>query len=189
MTSFAKKKAAYDPTRQWGLRPDADSNTSGTTYVVSGHIVSDRKDSSSMFINESLGRDAQAKATRKMSAQDGDKTLEQLLKRDKEGMKAVKAARAFGKQLEKEREKEQESGKKAKGKEKEKERHAGTKRKRNENLSDSPGSEEEAKKPGKNAYNANLVRSIGFDPTAKDGRKARDSDVQKKVCAVIHQAF
>ena len=173
MSAFAKKKAAYDPSRQWGLKPEIDSTVGSATYVVSGHIVSDRRESG-LFVNEALGRDAQAKAARKVSAKDADEALKKLLKRDKEGMKAVKAARDFGKRhAEKE---EAKDGKTDKGKGKE----VSKKRKRNENDSDSSDAEGE-KELVKNAYSATLVRNLGFDPTAKEGRKVKDSEVQRKV--------
>ena len=189
MTTFAKKKSAYDPSRQWGLKPDMESGTSGATYVVSGHIVSDRKESSGLFVNETLGRDAQAKAARKMSAKDADRALEELLKRDKEGMKAVKVAREFGRKLEREKEGKEQSGRagKSKGKEKAKEDSGKTTR-RDENLGDH-SSDEEFKKPVKNAYSATLVRNLGFDPTAKDGRKVKDAEVQKKVWGISSRPY
>ena len=180
MSAFAKKKSAYDPTRQWGLKPDVDGSTSGATYVVSGHIISDRKDSSGLFINESMGRDAQAKAARKLSAQDADEALKKLLKRDKEGTKAVKAARIFHKKMEKEKEIEASLGLNERRKGKSKEENVTQKRRSNENLSDDASDEDTEKQP-KKAYSTKLVRSIGFDPTAKDGRRVKDSDIQKKV--------
>jgi minichromosome maintenance protein 10 len=97
------KAAAYDPQRKWGLAPGDDSGTpssstvEGSTYVVAGHIVAAGK--RDLFLNETVGREAQARAARKAGSRDVDKTLKRLLSRDKEGMKAVQEARAFAKKM------------------------------------------------------------------------------------------
>ena len=36
-------------------------------------------------------------------------------------------------------------------------------------------------KPRKNAYSAELIKQLGFDPTAKDGRTGWDANIQNKV--------
>lgn len=185
MTSGSRKKLAYDPSRQWGLKPSTDGPSgSGATYVVSGHIVSDRRDSNGLFVNETVGRDAQAKTARQISAKDADRALQQLLKRDKGGSKAVKAARDFGKKMveERAREKEDAGGKKGKTGDGRK----GGKQKKNQDEIESEGSEddEDEKKLTRNAFSASLVKNLGFDPTAKDGRKVRDAEVQRKVGVV-----
>lgn len=188
MTSTAKRKSAYDPSRQWGLKPEPDSGT-GATYIVSGHIVSGGKEKNSLFVNENIGREAQAKAARKLSGKDADRALETLLKRDKEGMRAVKAARDHQRKLlKKEKEERAEAGgkKNAKGA-----KAAPAKRKKqeesdSESESESGTSDEDKpEKAVKNAFSATMVRSLGFDPTAKDGRKVKDSDVQRKVRVVV----
>ncbi|EKM58109.1 uncharacterized protein PHACADRAFT_88712 [Phanerochaete carnosa HHB-10118-sp] len=181
MSAFAKKKPAYDPSRQWGLKPDPDASTGGATYVVSGHIVSDRRESG-LFVNETIGREAQAKAARKVSAKDADEALKKLLKQDKEGTRAVKAAREFGKKLV-EKEVLGDSGK---GKEEAKD--VAKTRRRDENDNDD-SEDEKDKKSVKNAYSATLVRSLGFDPTAKDGRRVADSEVQRKVWTFLHLMY
>ncbi|GJE94792.1 hypothetical protein PsYK624_109650 [Phanerochaete sordida] len=181
MRPHARKAPAYDPARQWGLQPEGGGGGgegSGATYVVAGHVVSDRRESG-LFVNESLGREAQAKAARMLSAKDADEELKRLLKRDKEGMKAVKAARDFGKKL---AAKEEKASGKGKGKAKDTAKEA-AKRKRDENDSDSSEDERE-KRLVKNAYSATLVRNLGFDPTAKEGRKVKDSEVQRKLDAL-----
>lgn len=170
MTSAAKRKPEYDPTRQWGLKPDPDrSEGTGATYVVSGHVVSGN--ASSLFVSESLGRDAQAKAARKVAAKDADRALQNLLRRDREGTRAVKAARDFGKKLESKSKNEKASSiqQDSKGKERARAHH-----------SDSD-EEDEEEKSSKNAYSATLIKSIGFDPTGKDGRRTKDVDIERKV--------
>ena len=184
MTSGGKKKPAYDPSRQWGLKPSTDSlSCTGATYVVSGHIVSDRKDSNGMFVNETIGRDAQAKTARQITAKDADRALQQLLKRDRDGSKALKAARDFRRKMEKDSARETEAGrvgKKPRTNDPAKEKSRTTRRERDEN--ESQGSDEEAEeKIVKNAFSASLVKNLGFDPTAKDGRKVKDTEVQRKV--------
>ncbi|PSR76618.1 hypothetical protein PHLCEN_2v8376 [Hermanssonia centrifuga] len=174
MASGAKKKPAYDPTRQWGLKPELDSGggSGGATYVVSGHIVSGGPaDPRSLFIAESMGRDAQAKAARKASSKEADQVLEKLLQRDKEGMKAVEAARAYAAKMKRD-EKAGKAQKKGKGKEKDGDPDAG--------LDEEEGYEEK-ERMAKNPYSTSLIRNLGFDPSAKDGRKIKDSDVQKKL--------
>ena len=49
-----------------------------------------------MYVGENVGRDAQAKAARKLAA-DSDKALQWLLSRDNEGTKALISAREFAK--------------------------------------------------------------------------------------------
>ncbi|TFK91893.1 hypothetical protein K466DRAFT_628822 [Polyporus arcularius HHB13444] len=173
MKTSAKKKPDYDPARQWGLKPETQA--SGATYVVSGHVVSGGA-SQSMFIGEHVGREAQAKAARKLAA-DTDKTLQRLLSRDREGTKALVSAREFAKRkAEEAKEEEVKKGKgKGKGKAKaepSKEGDISSKSERNEEV------------PRKNAYSAELIKQLGFDPTAKDGRTTKDANVQSKIDAL-----
>ena len=44
-----KKKADYDPTRQWGLKPEAASGGGGATYCVGGHVVAGSNDAGALF--------------------------------------------------------------------------------------------------------------------------------------------
>ncbi|KAI0634931.1 hypothetical protein C8Q77DRAFT_1104805 [Trametes polyzona] len=170
MSAAAKKKAAYDPARQWGLKPEREAV--GATYVVQGHAVSG-SDSRSLYVNETVGRDAQAKAARKLSAVDSEKALQKLLMRDKEGTKALVTARAFSKRKAEEAERARDGSTKkqkvAEGKEKQR---------------SSSESGDEDRRPRKNAYSAQLIKQLGFDPTAKDGRKVKDTNVQSKLDAL-----
>ena len=100
-SSTSKRKTAYDPQRQWGLKPEDGSIGDGATYVVSGHVVSGTSsDPRTTYLTETIGRDGQAKAKRKMGGgQDAaDRALKALLERDKEGMKVVMTARESGKE-------------------------------------------------------------------------------------------
>ena len=182
LSSTAKRKPVYDPSRQWGLKPEPSrSQGEGATYVVSGHVISGGSDSRNLFVGETVGRDAQARAARQ-STKDADRALQQLLKRDKDGMKAVAAARAFVKQsIGAKTEKTSKAGKVDLGK-----------RKRRDPSEESDESSDDdlvvdEKKPAeKSAYSAQLIRNLGFDPTSRDGRKTTDVQVQRKVRTIYH---
>ncbi|KAF8064025.1 hypothetical protein FPV67DRAFT_1671778 [Lyophyllum atratum] len=183
-SSAPKRKPAYDPARQWGLKPEPVAGGSAT-YIVSGHVVNNSKmDSRSLFATENIGREGQAKAARKLSGKDADKALKSLLERDKEGMKAVMRAREVGKHgLGNGKGEKDAKGKgKEKGQEKEK-----RKRKRG-SKADAEDSEEEPPvssrtTTAKNAYSAQVIKQLGFDPIAMAGqsRGTSDFDMQKKL--------
>lgn len=165
-----------------------------TTYVVSGHVVNgSAPDSRSLFVAETMGREGQAKAKRKFG-RDADRELKALLERDKEGMKAVIRAREVAKLMDERNDKrEKRTGKevrkiknKANGKGK-----TFTKR-RSERMDDSnsdSGSDSDlviedpaSTSTQKNAYSAQIIKQLGFDPTLKPGqRRVDDLTVKKKV--------
>lgn len=161
----SKKKGGYNPARQWGLKPEDSSSNS--TYVFSGHVISGSAgDSRSMHVGESIGREAHAKASR-ISAKDADDTLKSLLERDKEGTRALMKARQ------------------ASGRKNTKDTGSSSSKRKPDPL---PGdSEEEVSSqsdlPRKNAYSADVIRKLGFDPTSKAGKKNKHevADLQKKV--------
>ncbi len=163
MTSSAAKakKKDYDPARQWGLKPEGP--TSGSTYIVSGHIVSN-SESRSMFIGENYGREAQAKAARKVASADADKALQRLLSKDKKGAKASTPPAESSKR--RAGEAKSEGNAKTKGKAKAR-----------------PDAEEtsEDKQPHRKAYSAQMIKQLGFDPAAKDGKSVKDAEVQSRV--------
>lgn len=188
-SAVSKRKPAYDPARQWGLKPEADAET-GASYVVSGHIVKgsgSSGDTDSLYIAENMGREGQAKAHRK-KAVDEDKSLKALLDRDKEGMKAVIKAREVAEQEELRR---KASGK-AKGKEDQNKGGKGS-RKGKEKATEEESAAEETESPSqaplKNAYSAQLIKRLGFDPVAaKIGSQRKgDSEMQKKVCLMLFE--
>lgn len=178
-SSKHKAKNAYDPMRQWGLKPVEDSGP-GATYVVSGHVVSGTSsDPRTMYIPESMGREGQAKAKRQMDARNSEKALKALLQRDKEGMKAVMKAREATREVRKEDKKQKEMAKKRKIE----------KKPAPVNLNDSSDEDEDegfmAKEdaPRKHAYSASVIQSLGFDPSLKPGqRRVEIKNVQDKVC-------
>ena len=102
MSRTAKKvKSEYDPRRKWGLQPSTssggsggrvDSDSGGAAYVISGHVAS--HSTSSLFVNESLGREAQRKDARKEKERE-ERELIKLTERDQDGMGMVERARAW----------------------------------------------------------------------------------------------
>ncbi|KAF8192744.1 hypothetical protein K438DRAFT_1919276 [Mycena galopus ATCC 62051] len=162
-TTAHKRKADYDPRRKWGLKPLAQES-SGATYVVAGHIVSggrgDPRDS--LFISERMGREGQAKASRKLAASEDARVLKALQGRDAEGMKPVMKAREAG-LAEKE---ELRAAKNGKGKQK-----AGTAK---EPAADA------VPMPVKSAFSAQQLKDLGFDPTIKPGQRRHDDAATKK---------
>ncbi|KAJ7153483.1 hypothetical protein C8R43DRAFT_923366 [Mycena crocata] len=172
-TTARKRKPEYDPRRKWGLKP-LDAESSGATYVVAGHIISggggvDQRDS--MHISESMGREGQAKANRKLAARDDDRMLKALLGRDMEGMKPVMKAREVGlaDKLEK-----AEQGPSKKGKRKSTGGDVGPAPTSTRDVAGSKAA------PTKNAFSAELVKQLGFDPTVKPGQRRHDDSVTKK---------
>lgn len=152
MSRSAKKvKTEFDPRRKWGLQPSSsfgggggrvDSDSGGATYVISGHVVS--HSTSSLFVNESLGREAQRKDARKEKERE-EQELIKLMERDQDGMGMVERARAW---TAAQKEKEKNGGKGSKGKEKEKAEASGD--------NDGKG----------RAYAAETIKLLGFDPSA-----------------------
>jgi minichromosome maintenance protein 10 len=88
-----KREAEFDPDKQWGLLPTASSTGGGSTYVLSGHVISSQAD---VFVGERMGREAQARAQRKATGQEVDKVLKQLMEKDRDGMRSVLRAREAG---------------------------------------------------------------------------------------------
>jgi minichromosome maintenance protein 10 len=162
-SSASQRKLAYDPARQWGLKPEPDAG--GSTYVISGHIINGSgMDSRSLYATEQLGREGQAKAKRKLSSKDADRALKVLLERDKEGMKAVVRAREVGKFVDGEK--------------------SGRTREERAKMNEPSLGDGISRRSAhfKNAYTAEVIKHLGFDPVAKAGqRRSGDSDIQKKV--------
>ncbi|TFY70765.1 hypothetical protein EVG20_g2240 [Dentipellis fragilis] len=196
-TAASKKKAVYDPRRQWGLKPEGDAiqtDSGGATYVVSGHVVSGSSAARGMFVGENMGREAQARAQRKANGADTDRALKQLLERDKEGMRAVEKAREYA-ALMKEKEKEKSGGsqsknagkkkEKGKGKEKEKDPKAGTTA--DEASEPNQNTEENTASTSQKTYSAEMIKRLGFDPAAKPGQRREDSDIQTKLRQLTSQ--
>lgn len=171
-SSSKKRKADYDPQRQWGLQPSEASGSRGgnATYVVSGHVVGgSNRDVSSMFVAENMGREGQARAKRKL-IQDADRELKLLLERDKEGMRAVAKAREIGTMPTKRTSDGATDKKSAKLKQK---------------ARDSDGISESDAPQTKLAYSADIIKKLGFDPAAKTGQKrAVQCAVQDKIAAL-----
>jgi len=174
-TSGPRRKPAYDPSRQWGLKPpEAREPGSSATYVISGHTVNGPgSDSSSMYVAESMGREGQAKAKRKLAGKDADRALKTLLERDKEGMKAVVAARTFAMQENHEQGNSAKREKTIKGK--------GVAKAQDKDCEDESARISESA-TSKHSYSAEVIKQLGFDPAVRAGhRRPGDSAIQKKV--------
>lgn len=173
-TSAPKRKPAYDPQRQWGLKP-ADEAGPSATYVMGGHIVSGGG-AASLYVGETMGREGQARAARKLSEADAERELAALLRRDKEGMRAVLKARETM---------EGKKRSKAKGKGKDERQGNETSLSNDEGNSDSElegGGKKPSTKQTK-SYSAQVIKQLGFDPAVKAGyKRADDASAQKKVC-------
>jgi minichromosome maintenance protein 10 len=180
-SSTYKRKTAYDPQRQWGLKPEDGSIGDGATYVVSGHVVSGTSsDPRTTYLTETIGRDGQAKAKRKMGGgkDAADLALKALLERDKEGMKAVMSAREKGKVLVK-----SEEGRKGR---KKCEQGKGDRKGNRKQVADDSCDEEPdacgAEKERQSSYSVGVIRSLGFDPSIKMGpRRTDNTSSQNKV--------
>ncbi|KAJ7042899.1 hypothetical protein C8F04DRAFT_56377 [Mycena alexandri] len=167
-TTARKQKPEYDPRRKGGLKPLNDAS-GGATYVVSGHIVGGGNGADSMFVSESIGREGQAKANRKLAAREDARVLKALQGRDNDGMKAVMKAREVG--LAKK------DASKGGGKDKKKSASSTT-----QAASATPASDTPAKASTKSAFSAQAIQQLGFDPTLKAGfRRHEDSDIKKKL--------
>lgn len=192
-----KRKAAYDPQRKWGLQPANGSIGSpsssqldggeGPTYVVAGHIVAGgAAGKHDMFSKEKVGREAQARAARRTNSHDTDVALKRLLARDKEGMRAVQEARKFAmkaKAKTREQKKRIANGKEEEGDTGDSDSDGGSNDEEGDDASaDRPGLTK-AKQPTKNAYNARVIKELGFDPTTtvrslrgSHGRRREEGD-------------
>ncbi|KAF9235911.1 hypothetical protein BU15DRAFT_77517 [Melanogaster broomeanus] len=158
-TSAPKRKPEYDPSRQWGLKPEPAAGSS-SVYLVSGHVVGGS--TGEIFISEKMGRDAQTKAKRRLE-KDADRELKVLLDRDKEGMKAVTKAREIAAKMLK-----APSGGKLKARKVDKGKGKAV-----------VGDDDDDDDRGIG------VGHIGFDPAAKSGQKrAQDISMQKKLEAL-----
>ncbi|KAH8980467.1 hypothetical protein EDB92DRAFT_1900536 [Lactarius akahatsu] len=182
-SSLKRKAAAYDPQRKWGLAPGDDSAppssvVEGATYVVAGHVVASGK--RDLFVNENVGREAQARAARKAGSRDVDKALKRLLARDKEGMKAVQEARSFAKKMKD----QQNTAAKPSGKEgpsgikkKQKEDDVSEADSWTEEEDENDGASTTDKQPTKNAYSAQVIKQ-----SAKgQGREEDASSIYSKL--------
>jgi minichromosome maintenance protein 10 len=162
-----KRKAGYDPKRQWGLQPDTTVTENGeSTYVVSGHVVG----TSSLFVAENIGREGQAKAKRKKEAHDSDKALMSLLSRDKEGMETVMRAKDIVQKssISSKAKKTDRNSKPAPSTEKD------------------PAIEKEAPTiPKRSGFSAEVVKQLGFDPIAERIGSKQQTDLAMKRKASI----
>lgn len=185
-SSSHKRKSAYDPMRQWGLKPEESTSGNGATYVLSGHIVTGASsDPRSVHLAESMGREGQAKAKRKLAAKEADRALKELLQRDKEGMKAVMKARETRAGKEMGKDKEAIKGASSSVVEKKKTRKGLDSDEEESDDDDDFQSKDDSMR--KTTYSAGVIKSLGFDPSMKPGqRRVENKDIQNKVCVFIN---
>ena len=185
-SSSHKRKSAYDPMRQWGLKPEESTSGNGATYVLSGHIVTGAStDPRSVHLAESMGREGQAKAKRKLAAKEADRALKELLQRDKEGMKAVMKARETRAGKEMGKDKEAIKGASSSVVEKKKTRKGLDLDEEESDDDDDFQSKDDSMR--KTTYSAGVIKSLGFDPSMKPGqRRVENKDIQNKVCVFIN---
>ena len=171
ISSGPKRKPAYDPARQWGLKPAEGHEPGSATYVISGHTINGSgSDVQSLYVAETIGREGQAKAKRKLANKDADRALKALLERDKDGMKAVLTARVFATQD------DRKQPKSAKGRETPKAKLAVQGDHDQEQTTGGPTS------TSRHSYSATVIKNLGFDPAVQAGRRSSsDSAIQKKV--------
>jgi minichromosome maintenance protein 10 len=208
-SSSQKHKASYDPQRKWGLSPaeGTPAPSADATYIVAGHVVAGsgagKRD---LFLSESVGREAQARAARQANSRDTDAALKRLLKRDKEGMKAVQAARDFAKHA-RDKEAKKALGKDVKlsllekrGRRRKGEEEDGDDDDDEDDVSDDGGSASntenddsdgiaaDADRSTKNAYSARVIKELGFDPTRGRHKRKGDDDSQN-LCSKVRPSF
>lgn len=185
------RKPAYDPAKQWGLKPEASASGSGATYVIQGHVVGPTV--GSVYVAETMGREGQAKAKRKF-ARNADRELKALLGRDKEGMRAVVRAHEVAKQMQEKNGRRAGDNGKGKGKAVDRVDEKRVKKSKHKEDEDSSSDSDLEIEPSvspnaqKNAYSASIIKQLGFDPTVKTGHKRVDDvDIEHKVRLAFSQ--
>lgn len=158
-----KREAEFDPDKQWGLLPTASSG-GGSTYVLSGHVISSSQ--ADVFVGERMGREAQARAQRKATGREVDKVLKQLMEKDRDGMRSVLRAREAG----------------------------GTKVKEGKKATDNELMAEDVQVKKNQGYSASIIKGIGFNPASSSflgGKKTENCVAIDKVrscsCVLLSQ--
>ncbi|EJD05074.1 uncharacterized protein FOMMEDRAFT_81119 [Fomitiporia mediterranea MF3/22] len=161
-TTANKRKATYDPQRQWGLKPEAANRgvDGETTYVVGGLVASSGRTQTISNVGEVMGREEQARARRKAGVRE-DKALSELLVNGKthcargdsgdtsrEALAVVNRARMMMSNARKTGFDESETNSKGK-----------------DNIASTEGNDVE--RPQRKTYSAEMVKRLGFNPTAK----------------------
>jgi len=164
MTTTAKaRKNNFDPDRKWGLLPDEskgnrnDRAGEGSTYVISGHIVSSSRPE---YVEEKIGRERAERTKRRREEQENEKLLNSLLGREGGGgdrnaaAGAVRKAREVMKTL------------------------------RDDKESNTSKEKKDAVSSKKYGFSAETIKTLGFDPTARTSRPNKVADAQSKVSII-----
>jgi minichromosome maintenance protein 10 len=173
-----KTAAAYDPSRQWGLRPEGhrgqtETDGGGATYVVQGHVVSRNSQLAAppKPVGETVGREAQSRAKRKRGARE-EKEVGKALDESVKGSASV-------------------SGSSRKDKGKGRGRSTAEDEEDDDDEDDSKHDqrpEAPAMSASRTAFSTSMIRTLGFDPTTRPAAgKAGpvDAEVKRKVCAFV----
>jgi hypothetical protein len=172
-----KTAAAYDPSRQWGLRPEGhrgqtETDGGGATYVVQGHVVSRNSQLAAppKPVGETVGREAQSRAKRKRGARE-EKEVGKALDESVKGSASVSG-----------------SNRKDKGKGKDKGRGRSTAEDEEDDDEDENKHDQRPEAPAmsasRTAFSTSMIRTLGFDPTTRPAAgKAGpvDAEVKRKV--------
>ena len=153
-----RREAEYDPDKQWGLLPAGSSIGGGSTYVLSGHVISSSQ--ADIFVGERMGREAQARAQRKATGQEVDRVLKQLMEKDQEGMRSVLRAREAG----------------------------GAKVKERKKAKDNESIAEDVQLRKRQGYSTSIIKGIGFDPASTSfvgAKKTENCVAIDKVCSCV----
>ncbi|KAH8112086.1 hypothetical protein DFH11DRAFT_1609582 [Phellopilus nigrolimitatus] len=164
-TTANKRRAAYDPARQWGLKPETGlrGHDGEATYVIGGHVASSSRAQAPGVAGETMGREGQARARRRVAEREGDRELAELLGKGGSGTSGGGSREALA-VVKKAREAVLKGKGQGKGKEKGKGKSlpADMEDEENEDVSRSEQSE-----PKKKSFSAEMVKRLGFDPTIK----------------------
>ena len=165
MSTTARKgrnNTEYDPTRQWGLKPENGSKGPGgeLTYVFGGVVASSSRATAPGITEQNIGREGQARAKRRIENRDNDRQLALLLgKRDGSTSSGGHTGGSSKEALEIVRRAAQKATKKDSDKESER---------------------VEYEEPRRKAYSAEMLKCLGFDPTAKAYGASKLKHIDKK---------
>lgn len=204
-TTAVKNRPAYDPRRQWGLKPEGPSKGADgeTMYVIGGHVASSssaRGMQAPGVVAEAIGREGQARARRK-DAKREDEALKMLLSRAKgngpmrnsgdegdggggismsrDALEVVRRAKEAMRTKEKQQQK--------KAVERKQKRKGGT-TVDVESAADGesePESEFTEDQQRKKLYSAEMIKRLGFNPLSVQAHRSGQESTKKKPAAKV----
>ncbi|KAG8961330.1 hypothetical protein FRC03_005504 [Tulasnella sp. 419] len=155
-----RNSKAFDPSAKWGLLPSAAttsrprSDGQGSTYVMSGGMVISSSDAQHISAKKQKEFNEKIRKAKDKREKDDEELLKKLFSKDagSVGMREVKSAQAYLK--------------KVKGKEKE---TGGLAEQEEEEDEDTREREKRRSKLRNVAYNPQVLKRLGFDPTLRPG--------------------